>query len=415
MPTQIGGSLAAPGRHPAPRLFRPTRKTYPTSIIPPNFPPASPSEEDLANALSGRYGTVSARFRYFQADNLNGPLADITEAVVACSVQLENDRVVLRTANFTLRDSMMPADFDYLESNVAVFVDVKITDEWWRFQLGLFRLDAPDESLGFRDNDVVTVNASDISVLLMQPSVGEAYTVAAGTQYIDAVAVIIDLLDLRHNLPAVTFATPIDFTWQPKTSYLAIINDLLSGINHFDLWADVYGVLTTRERVAPVDDVQAVAYRTSQEPRMIRGKLPRQKTSVRPPNRIIAAIKDPLRSPSAGVAENVDPASPSSTSNVEISVQEYNVDRIVNTAIATDWAAYEVRVRTGKGETANLATHLDPRREAHEVYLLTYYDHEVETLWRVAGWSITLSTGAAMVHKLERALTLSVAKTEVVP
>lgn len=358
---------------------------------------------------------MSARFRYFQADNLNGPLADITEAVVACSVQLENDRVVLRTANFTLRDSMMPADFDYLESNVAVFVDVKITDEWWRFQLGLFRLDAPDESLGFRDNDVVTVNASDISVLLMQPSVGEAYTVAAGTQYIDAVAVIIDLLDLRHNLPAVTFATPIDFTWQPKTSYLAIINDLLSGINHFDLWADVYGVLTTRERVAPVDDVQAVAYRTSQEPRMIRGKLPRQKTSVRPPNRIIAAIKDPLRSPSAGVAENVDPASPSSTSNVEISVQEYNVDRIVNTAIATDWAAYEVRVRTGKGETANLATHLDPRREAHEVYLLTYYDHEVETLWRVAGWSITLSTGAAMVHKLERALTLSVAKTEVVP
>lgn len=415
MPTQVGRGVAAPGRHPRQPWFKPPRRAYLAGAHIPNFPPASPSEDDLANALSGRYGAVAVRFRYFQADNLNVPLADITEAVVACSVSLENDRAVLRTALFTLRESLMPTDFDYLTSNVAVFADVKITDQWWRFQLGLFRLDEPSETLDFRENDVAQVQGSDLTVLLMQPSVGEAYTVPAGTSYMTAVSTVINLLGLRYSLPGATFVTPSAFTWQPKTPYLTIINELLSGINHFDLWANVYGVLTTRPRVTPSDDTVAVAYRTNQEPRMIRGALPRKRTSVRPPNRVIAAIKDPLRSPAAGVAENVDTASPSSTANVEISVQEYNVDRIVSAAVAADWAAYTVRKLTGMGETATLTTHFDPRRDAHEIYLVTHYDHEVETLWRLAGWVMPLTPGAPMTHRLERALILSVAKTEVVP
>lgn len=417
MPTEIGRqSPFAPGRHPGPR-FRPTRRAYEPAPHVPNYPPTPPSEEDLANALSGRYGSVALRYRFYHADNLNIPQADITEAFVAreCSITLTNDRAVVRTATFVIRPSLMPEDFDYLESNVAVFVDVKILQQWWRFQLGLFRLDEPEETLGFADDDVSRINASDLTVLLMQPSVGESYTVVEGTTYTIAVANVLDILGLRYLLPGTTLQTPRDFTWQPKTSYLAIINELLAGINFFDIWPDVYGVFTTRERVAPVSDTPAVAYRTDQEPRMIRPGLRRRKTSVRPPNRVIAAIKDPIRDPAAGIAENVDVDSPSSTANVEVSAQEFNVDRIVNVATATDWAAYTVRVLTGKGQTANLTTHFDPRRDAHEVYLLTYYDHEVETTWRVAGWTFNLYAGAPMIHLLERALTLAVATTEVTP
>lgn len=417
MPTDIRRGLFAPGKSPRLPWFKPRRQPYRLVPVIPSYPPTPPTEEELADALSGRRGGVATRIRFYQASNLNIPLADVTTAIKidGCSIDLNNDRAVLRTATFTIYDALMPDDFDYLGSNIAVFADVKITNQWWRFQLGLFRLDEPNEVLGFGGNDTAVVNASDLTVLLMQPSVGEAYTVTAGTGYLDAVAVVLDLLDLRHDLPAATFVTPIDFTWQPKTSYLTIINDLLSGINYFGIWPDVYGVFTTRPRVAPVDDDPAVAYRTTQEPRMIRGVLPRRKTSTRPPNRIIAAIKDPLRSPAAGVAENIDISSPSSTANVEVSVQEYNVDRIVNTAVATDWAAYEVRIATGKGETAELVTHFDPRRDAHETYLVTFYEHEVEAPWRAFGWGMNLATGAGMNHHLERALTLSVAETEVVP
>lgn len=381
------------------------------------YPPTPPTESELADALAGRYGSVATRFRFYQVDNNNALLADVTQAVISnlSVITLNNDRQVLRTASFTVRPSLMPEDFDYLTSNIAVFADVKITNQWWRFQLGVFRVDEPLETLGFSDDDTITVQASDLTVLLEQPSVGEAYTVPSGTNYTIAVADILDLLGLRYLLPGTTAVTPIDFTWQPKTSYLTIINDLLSGINHFSLWADVYGVFTTRSRIAPALDDEDVAYRTSQEPCMIRNKLPRKRTSVRPPNRIIAAIKDPLRSPAAGVAENIDGLSPSSTVNVEINVQEYNVDRIADVATASLWAAYEVRVATGKGETVQLTTHFDPRRDAHEVYLLTFYGHEVETIWRVAEWQMTLGIGMPMIHSLERGVTLSVATTEVTP
>lgn len=416
MPTDIGRGPFAPRRYPRP-LFWPSKKAYQVAPYNPNYPPDAPSEEDLANALSGRYGSVAMRFRYYHADNLNIPLANITEAFVTneCSIQLNNDRAIVRTASFVIRQSMMPANFDYLQSNVAVFVDVKILQQWWRFQLGLFRLDEPEETLGFTDNDLARVNASDLTVLLMQPSVGESYTVAAGTSYTAAVADVLDILGLRYVLPSTTLQTPRDFTWQPKTSYLGIINDLLTGINHFELWANVYGVFTTLPRQEPSSVTPAVAYRTDQEPRMIRPPIQRRKTSMRPTNRVIAAIKDPIRPPAAGVAENVDSNSPSSTSNVEVSAQEYNVDRIVNVTTATDWAAYMVRVLTGKGETLNLVTHFDPRRDAHEVYLVTYYDHEVETTWRVASWTYNLFAGSPMAHTLERALVLSIARTEVTP
>lgn len=417
MPTRVGGSVFRPGRHPRlPFGFR-SKRAYVVSVPLPNYPPTPPSESALADILSGVRTTVAVRFQFWQATNTNAPIQDLTEAFVvrSCSIELNNDRPVLRTASFTIRQSLLPANFDYTTSNVAVQVLLFISGAWWRFQLGLFRLDQPGEVLGFEGNDVVTVSASDIGVLLLQPRTGEPFTVAEGTNYITAVESVIDLLGLRHVLPPTSYVTPIDFTWQPRASYLAIANDLLAGINHFPLYADVYGVLRTRLRDAPSDQTEATAYRTTQEPRMVRAPLQRQKTSVRPPNRVIAVVNDPLRSPAAGVAENVDSASPSSTVNVEVSLQEVNVDRTRDTALAADYAAYEVHVATGKGEIISLTTHPDYRRGEHEVYLLTYYDHEDETKWRVASWSLPLGAGAPMEHRLESAPSLSISRTEIVP
>lgn len=380
------------------------------------YPPTPPTEAELADALAGRRGAVATRFRFYHADNNNAWLADLTPAFVApaCTISLDNDRPILRTANFTLRPAMMPEDFDYLTSNVAVFADVKIIDQWWRFQIGLFRLDQPNESLDVT-NDVITVPVTDLSILLMQPFSGVPYTVPVGTNYITAVETVIDTIGLRHNLPANAAVTPIAFTWQPGTPYLTIINELLGGINFFNIWSDVYGVFTSRERIAPSSETPAVAYRTSQEPRMLRKPLARQKTSVRPPNRIIASIQDPLRAGGAGVAENADAASPSSLVYVDVSLQEYGVDRIASELLAALWAAYELRKATGKGQTINLSTHFDPRRDAQEAYLLTYFDHEVETQHRVAAWDMSLGAGAPMRHRIESAPVLSVTTTIVIP
>lgn len=411
-------TLFRPGNHPRiPLGFRSTRQggiSLPPSVT---YPPTVPSDDDLASVLSGQRTTVSVAFQFWQATNNNAPIQDLTEAFVtrACSITLNNDNLVARTASFGIRQSLLPANFDFTSSNVAVMALVFISGRWWRFQLGLFRLDQPGETLGFEGNDVVQVSASDIGVLLLQPRSGSPYTIPAGTNYITAAETVIDGLGLRHVLPPTSYVTPIDFTWQPKVPYVTIINDLLKGIDHFQIWSDVYGVLRTRSRQSPSDQVEAVAYRTSQEPRMIRAPMQRQKTAVRPPNRIITAIHDPLRSPAAGVAENVDPASPSSSVNVEVSLQEINVDKIQGTLLAAEYAAYEVRVATGKGETASLLTHPDYRRMEHETYVLTYYDHESETKWRVQGWSLPLGAGAVMTHKLERAPSLSVELTEVVP
>lgn len=371
---------------------------------------------NITAVLAGVYGPVSMRYRFEQRTVRNAAIADLSEAVVssASSINLDNDRAVLRTANFTLRRSLMPEGFDYLTQCIAVFAEILVNGSWGRIQLGLFRLDEPEETYGFTTNDIVVAKGSDVSILLAQPATAVPYTVAAGTNYITAVQTLISTVSLNYSFVATAKFTPTDFTWPPGTPTVVIINDLLRGINWFDVYADEYGTLTSRERISPFDEI-ATAYQTTEEPRMIRGTLNLKRTSTQPTNRIIAKLDDPQRAPFSVIVDNIDPNSPSSTVRVPLKATEVNVDRVISQAIAVELASYELRIAAGKGEQATLTTHPDPVRTAHEVYALTYYDNEVATKWRVANWALPLATGAGMSHTLERAGSFVTADNTTVP
>lgn len=355
--------------------------------------------------LSGAYGPVVMRYRYEQRTARNAAVADITEAVVSSSssIDLDNDRAVMRTATFMIRRSLMPANFNYLTQCIAVFAEILVSGAWGRVQLGLFRLDEPEETYAFTDNDIVVARGSDVSILLVQPQVAVPYTVPRGANYITAVEALITALNLNHSFDASALTAPTAFTWPPGTPVVTIINELLDGINWYRVYADRYGTLTSRERISPFDDGPPIDYQTDAEPRMIRGVLSIKRSTALPANRIIANLDDPQRAPFSVIADNIDPNSPSSTVLVPIKATTLSIDRIVSQAVAVDAVSYKLRIEAGRGEQGTLTTHPDPLRGEHETYQITYYDNEVATRWRAVGWELPLSTGARMTHKLERA------------
>lgn len=76
-----------------------------------------------------------------------------------------------------------------------------------------------------------------------------------------------------------------------------------------------------------------------------------------------------------------------------------------------DIADYYLSLFDTRSDLGTLQTHFDPRRGAHEVYMLNIESTqgepiEANSLWRVASWSANCANGAPMVHQLGRARSL---------
>lgn len=364
----------------------------------------------LDRALSGQDGPIIIRYRFEQRDQRNSFIHTIDGAKLGGLINLDNDRSIARTCRLELDQSKLPSTFSFLTSYIAVFAEVLNQGTFERIQIGLFRLTDPVETTDPSDNDLVAFTGSDVSYLLVKPKTEVTYEVAAGANYITEVETILDDQGVNHALPASVDTTPIDFTWAPGTTWSRIINDLLIGINHFEIFADSEGTMKSRRRSNPSDQAPAVHYRTDVEPRMILPSFRPRESAATIPNVLLGFTTDPNRSPIASSVQNIDPSSRFSTATGPIRYAELKNDRVADVTTMVSFTEYELRLATGAGSTAELVTLADPRRGANEVYDLTIENEEDQTRWRVRGWVLPLSTGGEMVHRLQeaRALTFGV-------
>lgn len=73
---------------------------------------------------------------------------------------------------------------------------------------------------------------------------------------------------------------------------------------------------------------------------------------------------------------------------------------VANATVAADIAEYELQYAAMLSQTAEMATLLDPRREAHEWYTLNLEGIESSTLWGVLDWKLPLDPGKEMTHTI---------------
>lgn len=355
-------------------------------------------------------------------------IADLTVAVNSASVELVNDRAIARVATFELdgnRLATVAPLFDVERDRISIHARFTAAGERLVFPLGLFKLDVTDEILDAvgdpTGDDIQTtwpVLGADVCSHLEEATFDASYTVAAGTNYVEAVRTIIDdltfvdftgrVLPMRHEIPDTDHVTPIAFTWPTGTTRLTAVNDLFAGINFYMVWADERAVLRSRER--SLLSAQPISYRytTTAEPRMILPPFRRRRRTGRAANRLLAVQDDPARAIITTSRENTDPASSISTANQPPFLPpELRTPHIVDAATQLAAVDYELAAAHAAANRGALRTLFDPRRTNRELYALQIAGAENNTRWIVFGWRLEMAVGAEMMHDVGRADTLA--------
>lgn len=369
-------------------------------------------EDDV---LSGRYGPVKTRFRAERRTHTFELIDDISHAITSATVTLDTTASITRSARMRILPKFLPADFDLYNDHIAVMVEVEINSAWQSYPMGLFHIDTIDETWRMDETGTETwdVQCSDVSSHLFEYEATQPYTVQSGTYYTDAAQDLVVSLDLVPGIDPSGLKTIVPLTWPAGTSYGQIINDLLAGINYFPAWADRYGRITSRERIAPHLEAPAAVYTTSEEPRMMRDAFGLRFTRAQATNTIQVTVSSSSLAPSTIEAVNDDPLSPISAVNRGPSVSQVAGDRMPSSEIMMNAADYLVRDAAVRARTASLNTVPDPRRDAHEFYTIEVPGMD-SRLYRAEGWTFDCTAGATMAHRLADASEIQVTVSQVV-
>lgn len=197
------------------------------------------------------------------------------------------------------------------------------------------------------------VSLMDKTTLLDQTGPGNAFSVSKGTVITDRVAEIIE--SIGESAGAITESDKTlkgDASWEPGTSWLKIINDLLSSGNFFSLWVDGRGAFqVTPHRSAasrPIEyefrDGENCVYSPDFEKTQDLWKVP---------NEVVVVSRESGDEPAiVGIARNDDPDDDLSTANRPV-VQEVETGVEVSDQDAADAHAAE-RLQSLSGTSTNI-------------------------------------------------------------
>jgi hypothetical protein len=363
-----------------------------------------PSANRVARAL--RTSPVVYGFRYERRTPGYQLVDDVTPAIAAASIELNNDRTVLRTASFVVDASARttrgePLVLSPLRDHIAVIMELLVDGSYLLdLPMGLFALHHPRKRIT-PAGETWDVDASDLSVHLLSSTTTAPYTVAAGTNYIAASAAILDALGLRHLLPSVAKTLPVAMTWDLGAPWLTVVNGLLHACNLYSLWFDAQGVAKTRVRDSLSERTPDTTYSDTNE--LVLSPVEVESEDTRFANQVVAFVDDPSRPPLSSVATNADPASPISTVSLGRTITKtLQVGRVADQATLDAIAQRELEDAASLYERATLLTPIDPRRDAHEVYRLDISGVYDGSAWWARNWSVELRTGAQMKHTLGR-------------
>lgn len=360
--------------------------TYPTD------PLAGP--DVLTDALSGRYGPVRIDWRLEKRTAQDAFLADLTPGFLGGSIDADNSRATFRTATILFDPTL--ANLDPTSDLVAVIADVLVhppgvTPYTESIQCGLFALTVPTKTIGAGNVVSWSLAASDLSVQLVQATTTQAYTVAAGQDYITGANAVLSIL-AAHSLNGVIVSPgltlPAALTWPAGTPWLTVINDLLGPINYYPLWFDRTGVARSSPQVDFATYPPTVAYTDSL---WLLDSIAEKTDTTHTANVVIGSVNQPAVAPISSVKTNADPRSRVSTVRTGKTVTKTVKKPAPSQAMLDAVATQKLLVESWGALQATITTQIDPRRDAHELYSLTDtaagYSND---LWAVETWKFNI-------------------------
>lgn len=259
----------------------------------------------LAELIDVLNGNRVERYRFELLDGDDNYKADLV-AVLSGSIEKSIYNTIRSGGTLEIVDD---GTINFYNDRVRVYYGLLFNGAWVESPLGVFLLTTPGQRV---DGKTITrsVQMYDKLLVLDQDAVSASYSIAAGGVVTDAVAAVIQGAgETKTNITPSSETLPAAKTWPAGTTRLRIVNDLLSSINYFSLWADGNGYYRAEPYVAPASRPVSWAFEDNDKGLY----LPDFEIDVdlfNAPNKIICVVSNPEQGEMTAVATNEDASSP---------------------------------------------------------------------------------------------------------
>lgn len=360
-------------------------------------------DAEVVDALVARGGARRLVYRYDRLDaarNYLGPLDNVLGGSVANNALA----TIKRTARFAMRET---GELNYLSDLVRPYARLSMPDggfvEW---SLGTFSLATPD-----RDLDAVgvvrrEVEAYDLLVVLNDDRVLDRYSIASGTAYTSAVESVISGAGLAHAVTPSALTLPAAMEWEPGTSKLRIVGDLLAAINYGSATADELGVIVCRPYQSPT--TRAIEYTYADGSASVRRGAARQTLDLfAVPNVWVLVKSEPDQAALISTYTNADPLSPTSTVSRGRSIVDFRTEQDAADQSTLDAKAARLAFEASQVfEAVTFDTAAMPMHGDADMLRLELPGLAVSARYVEQTWSLPLETGATMKHKARRVVSV---------
>jgi hypothetical protein len=355
-----------------------------------------------------RVGSVQLTPKLYRATIDGERREDISAIVRSGKVTYDQDRETQMSFACVVSDPSAVEPYqDFLAPELTLtYPDGHVVTE----PLGLYAV-APPRRDASPQQTKGTLDGRDLGWILSSATVASPYTIAAGSNCMDAVAALIASVGItRYSLPATAHVFDADTTWPPGTRKLRIASDILGGIGMYVLYMRRDGWLTTMPRRTLIEAEPAVRYATPAESyvRVVRSQILEPDVS-RIYNTITVMRDDPTKATIYATAINDDPESPVSTTSTGLALAPPEPIRVQTLSSQTEADAL---ARSLLEEAAAVYTKLtlttspDPSRNPHEVYELAVSNAAGDVAagkWWCSGWQIGFTPAdGPMIHELNK-------------
>jgi hypothetical protein len=356
-------------------------------------------QQDVVDALTGRYGPRQISFRYERLDTTNAVLDSITNYVEKAHISYDRFASIKRTATFSLLDR---SSINYLKDRIRPWVRLAMRDggfvEWPQ---GVFILSTPKRRLDPNGVTVIReVVAYDLLQALTDDKILARSTVTAGTLYTSAIATYAAGYVLNITPSASVLPTALD--WPPATSKLAILNQLLGAINYESAFFDELGTFVARPYLSPSVRPAEFDYNTGSAS-VISGQIEDTLDLFAIPNVFVLTVTEPDQSVLTSTYTNSNPLSPTSTVSRGRSIPSFITSTAAPDQPTLDaLAAREAFTASQVYDTVSFSTVLMPMHSNADVYTLNLAGLGIGDKFGEHAWSFDLVVGATMAHSARR-------------
>lgn len=374
------------------------------TINPALFNPSGYTDAEILDGIRGLGGSRRWSFRYELLNDQNIKIGDL-DNVEAGAVEQNWLADIKRTAKFTLRETTY---INYLSDRVKPWVRLHLppygTDTWVEWPQGVFMLSTPTRTISATGHVAREVEGYDLTQTLLDDKVPSRYVVTAGTRYTDAV---LALLPSTGTYIIVSSATvPVTLEWDPGTSKLKIVNDLLAAINYESLSVDEHGIFRVDPYQSPAVRAPEYVYGVTDDSIMLPA-VDQTLDLFSIPNQWVLVVSEPDRPPLVGTYTNSDPGSLTSTVRRGRTIVDYRTEQdAADQATLTAKAARLGFEASQVYEVMEFETGLNPLHSGNDCYQIIDPRLAVDAKFVETSWKMTFTAGVPMAHRARRIVSL---------